>query len=96
MVSAAAPLVPASSSSQHALHHRSWVPSVGEVLRLSRLKFLQECLRTSLAPDVSTDVIAGSRASTVRQYESVWNAFWFFLRNRPVSHLSVSILFDFL
>ena len=50
----------------------------------------------SLSSSVVSDVLAGNRASTVRQYQSAWRAFQLFLRNRPVSHISLSMVLDFL
>lgn len=45
---------------------------------------------------MSTDVISGARASTIRQYESAWRAFQRFLRNRPVSQITVPVVLEFL
>ena len=45
---------------------------------------------------MAADVLAGSRASTIRQYQSAWKAFQLYLRNRPITHLSLPIIYDFL
>ena len=45
---------------------------------------------------MAADVLAGSRPSTVRQYQSAWKALQGFLRNRPVTSVSLPIIFDFL
>ena len=41
-------------------------------------------------------MLAGTRASTSRQYQSAWKAFQSFLRHRPVSSISVPVVLDFL
>ena len=96
MVPTVATMVPSSTTPQQAGGNRSWRPTIGDVLRFSRLEFLQECLATSLSPAVTDDIISGSRKSTLRQYQSAWTAFQLYLRNRPFSHMSVSIIYDFL
>lgn len=50
----------------------------------------------SLPPRVAADVLAGSRPSTIRQYQSAWRAFQRFLGDRPASHLSLSLVLEFL
>ena len=40
--------------------------------------------------------MCGSRPSTLRQYQSAWKAFQLFLRNRPFTHLSLPVVYDFL
>ena len=41
-------------------------------------------------------MLAGSRASTLRQYQSAWKALQVFLRNRPVTVISLPVVLDFL
>ena len=38
----------------------------------------------------------GPGDSTLRQYESAWKAFQFFLRNRPFSYISLPLVYEFL
>ena len=53
-------------------------------------------MKTSLSPAVVSDVLSGTRASTIRQYQSAWKSFQFFLRNRPVTTISVPVVLEFL
>ena len=96
VVPAAPAVVPPSSPPQPGRHRGAWLPSVGDVLRLSRLEFLQACLSSSLPSRVAEDVLAGSRPSTIRQYQSAWKALQLYLRNRPVTTISLSVVLDFL
>ena len=45
---------------------------------------------------VAADVLAGTRASTARQYQSAWKALQRFLINRPVSYISIPVILEFL
>ena len=96
LVSATPAVVPLSSSPQPELHSGPWIPAVGYVLRLSCLEVLQACLRSSLHPPVAEDVLAGYRPSTIRQYQSAWKALQNFLRNRPVTNISLPVILEFL
>ena len=50
MVSTTPMVMPSSSSSQQPLTEGLQVPSVGDILRLSRMEFLQACLRSKYPP----------------------------------------------
>ena len=65
------PVVPSPTTPQQAGGDGSWRPTIGDVLRFSRLEFLQECLNASLTLTVTADIISASRQSTLRQYQSV-------------------------
>ena len=41
-------------------------------------------------------MLSGTRASTIRQYQSAWKAFQLFLSYRPVSIISIPVVLDFL
>ena len=60
------------------------------------MEFLSKCLNLRLSPAVSEDIVAGSRASTIRQYQSAWKAFKQYLLNHPITSLSTSVVLDFL
>ena len=68
LVPAVAPVVSSPSASHRLGSGGSWRPALGDVLRLSRLEFLQACLDVSWPLGVGQDVVSGSRPSTFRQY----------------------------
>ena len=74
---------------------RMWNPSIGDILCLPRMEFLSIYLFASSSPTVSADIMAGSRASTLRQYQSTWKAFQRLLPDRHFTTMSSSVVLEF-
>ena len=73
-----------------------WHPSIGDILCLPRVEFLSKCFGVRFSPSVSADIVAVSRASTIRQFQSAWEAFQQFLLDHPFTSMSTSVVLDFL
>ena len=53
---------------------------------------ISSCLNVSFSPAVPADVVAGSGASTLHQFQSVWRAFQRFPLDRPFPALSSPVV----
>ena len=74
---------------------RDHMRGTDDILKFTRMEFLQTVLSRSLPEDTVKDIISGHRASTARQYQSSWKKFQQFLSIARIKEVSEGIFLQF-